>query len=153
MLLQRVASASVEVNGAAVAAMDRGLLLFAGFGVADDACVLAPMANKILDLRVFEDERGRFQYSVIDTRGDLLVVPQFTLYGDTRRGRRPDFTGALEPVLAEALFAEFVDVLTARATGRVGCGRFGAHMAVQLVNDGPVTLLLERDSRQAGLHS
>ncbi|MDZ7840635.1 MAG: D-aminoacyl-tRNA deacylase [Gammaproteobacteria bacterium] len=153
VLLQRVASASVEVNGAAVAAMDKGLLLFAGFGGSDNASVLAPMADKILDLRVFEDERGRFQYSVVDTRGDLLVVPQFTLYGDTRRGRRPDFSGAIEPVLAEALFAEFVDVLAARAAGRVECGRFGAHMTVQLVNDGPVTLLLERDSRQAGRQS
>lgn len=153
VLLQRVASASVEVNGAAVAATDRGLLLFAGFGAADDRSVLASMADKILDLRVFEDERGRLQYSVVDTRGDLLVVPQFTLYGDTRRGRRPDFTGALEPGLAETLFVEFVDVLTARATGRVECGRFGAHMAVQLVNDGPVTLLLERDTRQAGIQS
>jgi D-aminoacyl-tRNA deacylase len=147
VLLQRVASASVEVNGAVVADVDRGLLLFAGFGAADDATVLGPMANKILNLRVFEDERGRFQHSVIDTRGELLVVPQFTLYGDTRRGRRPDFTGALEPGLAEALFSEFVDVLTTRATGRVACGRFGVHMAVQLVNDGPVTLLLERDAR------
>lgn len=153
VLLQRVASASVEVNGAAVAEIGRGLLLLAGFGAADDASVLAPMADKILALRVFEDERGRFQYSVVETGGDLLIVPQFTLYGDTRRGRRPDFTGALGPVPAEALFKEFVDILAARPPGRVECGRFGAHMAVQLVNDGPVTLLIEKESRRAGPQS
>lgn len=147
VLLQRVASASVEVNATAVAAIGRGLLLFTGFGATDNSSVLAPMADKILNLRVFEDERGRFQHSVVDTRGDLLVVPQFTLYADTRRGRRPDFTGTLEPALAETLFAEFLDTVAGRAMGRVECGQFGAHMAVQLVNDGPVTLLLDREAR------
>lgn len=145
VLLQRVASASVSVGGQTVAATGPGLLLLTGFGAGDDTTVLAPMADKIRGLRVFEDDRGRFQYSVDETGGDLLVVPQFTLYGDTQRGRRPDFTAALAPDRAEALFDAFADILAARATGSVERGRFGAHMAVHLVNDGPVTLLLERN--------
>ena len=145
VLLQRVASASVTAGGDTIAATGRGLLLLAGFGTGDDASVLAPMAGKVRGLRVFEDDSGRFQYSVDETRGDLLVVPQFTLYGETQRGRRPDFTGALAPDRAEALFNEFVDVLAEGAAGKVERGRFGAHMAVQLINDGPVTLLLERN--------
>ncbi len=145
VLVQRVASASVTVDGQTVAVTGRGLLLLVGFGTRDDASVLTPMAAKIRGLRIFEDERGRFQHSVDDLGGDLLAVPQFTLYGDTQRGRRPDFTGALAPALAEPLFDRFADILAVQPPGRVERGRFGAHMAVQLVNDGPVTLLLERD--------
>lgn len=147
VLLQRVASASVAVDGHTIASAGRGLLLLAGFGSADDGSVLGPMAEKVRGLRVFEDDSGRFQYSVDEIRGDILVVPQFTLYGDTRRGRRPDFTGALEPARAEALFDEFAAILSRRSDGQVERGRFGAHMAVELVNDGPVTLMLERTPR------
>lgn len=149
VLLQRVSSASVEVDRTTVAATGGGLLLLTGFGDGDDASVLAPMADKVCGLRVFEDDRGRFQHSVDDTGGDILVVPQFTLYGDTQRGRRPDFTTALAPDRAAALFDEFADILARRAPGRVGRGRFGARMAVHLVNDGPVTLMLERNPRPA----
>lgn len=144
VLLQRVASAAVAVEGRTIAATGPGLLLLTGFGAGDDSSVLAPMADKVCGLRVFEDDDGRFQYSVTDTGGDLLVVPQFTLYGDTQRGRRPDFTGALAPDRAEALFQQFTDILHSRPVGRVERGRFGARMAVSLVNDGPVTLLLEK---------
>jgi D-tyrosyl-tRNA(Tyr) deacylase len=145
VLLQRAASASVVVGDRTVGEIGRGLVLLTGFGDGDTATVIAPMADKICGLRVFEGDDGRFQYSVNDIAGDLLAVPQFTLYGDTRRGRRPDFTGALAPAPAEALFNEFVTALQARATGSVESGVFGARMAVHLVNDGPVTLLLERD--------
>jgi D-tyrosyl-tRNA(Tyr) deacylase len=103
------------------------------------------MADKVCGLRIFEDEAGRFQYAVNEIAGDLLAVPQFTLYGDANRGRRPDFTGALSPDRARMLFDELVAALTERAVGRVAQGRFGAHMAVHLVNDGPVTLMLERN--------
>ncbi|MFW5927400.1 MAG: D-aminoacyl-tRNA deacylase [Wenzhouxiangella sp.] len=149
VLLQRVASASVAVDGRTIASTGPGLLLLTGFGTDDDASVLPPIAEKVRGLRVFEDDSGRFQYSVDETRGDILVVPQFTLYGDTHRGRRPDFTAALEPARAEALFHDFADLLARRTAGRVARGRFGAHMAVELVNDGPVTLLLERAASQA----
>lgn len=145
VLLQRVSCASVEVGEEQLGRIDRGLALLVGFGAADDGSVIAPMADKLCGLRVFEDDAGRFQYSVNEIRGDLLAVPQFTLYGETGRGRRPDFTGALEPRRADELFHELVKALEARATGRVARGRFGAHMAVQLINDGPVTLMLERE--------
>jgi len=139
-----VAGASVEIDGSAVAGIGPGLLLLTGFGRGDDASVVPPMADKITGLRVFEDRRGRFQYSVNEAGGDILAVPQFTLYGDTRRGRRPDFTAALEPPTASALFDEFAAALRGRCNGAVETGRFGAHMKVGLVNDGPVTLMLER---------
>ena len=139
-------SVGEEVTGE----IDRGLLLFTGFGSGDDDSVLSPMARKICGLRVFEDDAGRFQYSVNEIEGGLLAVPQFTLYGDTRKGRRPDFTGALHPDRAAALFDRFVEVLSSRAGGRVATGRFGAHMEVRLVNDGPVTLMLEREPEAPG---
>lgn len=148
VLLQRVSSASVDVDGRTIGVIGRGLVLLAGFGTGDDASVLAPMYGKILGLRVFEDDAGRFQHSVAEIRGDILAVPQFTLYGDSQRGRRPDFTKALAPDRARILFEQFVAALTERATGNVACGRFGAHMAVKLVNDGPVTLMLERNPEQ-----
>jgi len=144
VLLQRAASASVTVDNQVIGRIERGLVLLSGFGASDDDSVLGPMADKVCGLRVFEDEKGRFQYSVNDVAGDLLAVPQFTLYGDTRRGRRPDFTGALAPARASALFDAFVGALSERAAGRVARGRFAAHMQVALVNDGPVTLMLER---------
>jgi len=145
VLLQRVTSAAVTVAEETVASIGSGLLLLTGFGADDDDSVLAPMVEKVCGLRVFEDDEGRFQYSVQQTGGQILVVPQFTLYGDTQRGRRPDFTGALEPDRAETLFERFADLLAERTAGRLGRGRFGAHMAVRLVNDGPVTLLIERN--------
>lgn len=145
VLLQRVTTASVGVGDEELARIGRGLLLLAGFGAHDDGSVIVPMVEKLCGLRVFEDEAGRFQYSVNDIQGDLLAVPQFTLYGRTDRGRRPDFTDALQPRRADNLFEEFVTALATHAMGRVARGRFGAHMAVQLVNDGPVTLMLERE--------
>jgi len=145
LVLQRVSSASIVVDENPIASVGRGLVLLTGFGSGDDASVLAPMADKVCGLRVFEDEDNRFQYSVIDMAGEILAVPQFTLYGDVQRGRRPDFSGALVADRARVLFDDFARILNERAPGRVACGRFGAHMAVHLVNDGPVTLLLERD--------
>ncbi|MGA8258620.1 MAG: D-aminoacyl-tRNA deacylase [Arenicellales bacterium] len=146
VVLQRVSSASVAVDQEVIAAIQGGMVLLTGFGSGDDASVLAPMADKICGLRIFEDENGRFQHSLNDIRGELLAVPQFTLYGDATRGRRPDFTGALAPESAETLFNEFVALLRERAAGNVASGRFGARMAVHLVNDGPVTLMLERSA-------
>lgn len=147
VLLQRVSSASVAVGQDTIAAIGRGLVLLTGFGSGDDASVLAPMADKICGLRVFEDQDGRFQYSVVDIAGEILAVPQFTLYGDIQRGRRPDFAKALAPDRARTLFDDFLVALSERVDGRIACGRFGTHMAVHLVNDGPVTLLVERGPR------
>lgn len=145
VLLQRVASASVIVDDRTIGAIGHGLLLLTGFGEGDDSSVVPPMADKICGLRIFEDDESRFQFSVRDVRGELLVVPQFTLYGDTQRGRRPDFTQALAPDRAGILFDEFVAALSDRSVSKVAQGRFGARMTVHLINDGPVTLMLERN--------
>ena len=143
VLLQRVTEASVSVEGEVIASIQSGLLLLVGFARGDEAIDLSTVADKITNLRVFSDENGRFQYSLVDLNADLLVVPQFTLYGSTAKGRRPDFCNALAPENAGPLFIELVSVLQRKVTGKTACGRFGADMQVSLVNNGPVTLMLE----------
>ena len=144
VLVQRVTSASVTVNDQVVGAIDSGLLLLVGFGKGDTEETLQPMAHKIVHLRIFAGHNGRFQYSVLEMNGGILTVPQFTLYGDVRRGRRPEFVDALAPKLAQALFDRFVEVLRATGVTPIESGQFGAAMQVQSLNDGPVTLMLER---------
>lgn len=144
VLLQRVSAASVAVEGEEIGRIKEGLLLFVGFGRSDSEEPLASMAEKIINLRVFSDERGKFQHSVKDLTGGILAIPQFTLYGSTDKGRRPDFTGSLAPESARLLFDRFVEILREVYDGPIATGRFGAHMAVELVNDGPVTLMLEK---------
>jgi len=147
VVLQRVAEAAVRVDGRDLARISNGLLVLAGFGHEDDEAVAGAMARKIAGLRVFPDAQGRLQYSLLDTGGSVLAVPNFTLYGDTRRGRRPDFTAALAPPAAERLFGAFADALGEAGIVQVATGEFGAHMEVSLVNDGPVTLWLEQGPR------
>ena len=142
VLLQRVASASVTVDGEQIARIDHGLLLLVGAARGDSAEVARTLARKVSGLRVFAGESGRFDRSVLDTGGEALVVSQFTLLGDTRKGRRPSFAGAEEPEQARALVDEFGAALDQLGV-RVSRGQFGAHMLVELINDGPVTLLLE----------
>ena len=142
IILQRVATASVDVEGNQIASIDRGLLLLVGIG-SDDADVdLAKIAKKIIDLRIFEDDDGRMNLSVRDIGGAILAVSQFTLYADISKGRRPSFVHAAPPELAEPLFDAFVHALQAEKV-EVQTGQFGAKMAVRLENDGPVTLTLE----------
>jgi D-aminoacyl-tRNA deacylase len=137
-----VARASVDVDGACIADIDRGLLLLVGISDGDVRVDLAKTAKKIIDLRIFEDDAHKMNRSLRDVHGEILAVSQFTLYADTSKGRRPSFIGAARPELAEPLFDAFVDAL--RSGGiRVQTGRFGAKMAVSLENDGPVTLVLE----------
>jgi D-tyrosyl-tRNA(Tyr) deacylase len=141
-VVQRVAEARVAVDGEVVGAIGRGLCVFLGVGQEDRDTDADALCRKIVGLRVFEDEGGRLQHALGDVGGELLVVSQFTLYGDCRAGRRPSFTGAAPPERAEALYERFVK--RAREDGvTVATGRFRAHMAVALVNDGPVTLLLD----------
>ena len=141
-VVQRVAEARVAVDGQVVGAIGRGLCVFLGVGQDDRDADADALCRKIVGLRVFEDEGGRLQHALGDVGGELLVVSQFTLYGDCRAGRRPSFTGAAPPERAEALYERFVS--RAREDGlAVATGRFRAHMAVALVNDGPVTLLLD----------
>ena len=142
VFLQRVERASVAVEGAEVAAVGRGLLALVGVTHTDTAELAAGLAAKLVKLRVFGDDRGLMNRSLAEVGGELLAVPQFTLYADTRRGNRPSFTDAAPPAQGEALFEAFV--AAARAAGvPVATGVFGGHMHVALVNDGPVTILLE----------
>jgi D-aminoacyl-tRNA deacylase len=143
VLLQRVSRAEVRVDGEAVGAIGRGHLLLVGFTEGDGEEELEWMADKIVGLRVFSDDEGRMHRSLEDVGGSLLVVSQFTLYGDTGKGRRPSFVSAAGPESAVPLYDRFVGLLRSRVP-RVETGRFGAMMEVELVNDGPVTLMLER---------
>ncbi|MBA2571777.1 MAG: D-tyrosyl-tRNA(Tyr) deacylase [Gemmatimonadetes bacterium] len=143
VVLQRVARANVAVAGRVTGQIEQGLLLLAGFTAADAEDSLVWMADKVLGLRIFADEQGKMNRSVADVDGGLMVVSQFTLYGDARKGRRPSFIDAAPPEIAIPLYERFVALL--RASGlRVETGEFGAMMDVELVNDGPVTLILER---------
>lgn len=141
-VIQRVSSARVEVNGAVTGEIGRGLLVLLGVSRADAEADGAWMIDKVKGLRIFEDEAGKMNLSVAEVGGGLLIVSQFTLYGDTRKGRRPSFDGAAPAALARALYEDFVS--KARATGlRVGTGIFQAEMKVHLVNDGPVTFICD----------
>jgi D-tyrosyl-tRNA(Tyr) deacylase len=147
VVIQRVKSSQVRVNGEIVGKIGRGLNLLVGIAPADTEAELDWMARKCLELRLFPgDENGdRWEKSVQEIEGELLVVSQFTLYGDCRKGRRPSFSNSAPPQLAEDLYEQFIAKL--RVSGlRVETGKFGAMMQVSLENDGPVTLLLERES-------
>ncbi|MBB4634975.1 D-aminoacyl-tRNA deacylase [Longimicrobium terrae] len=143
IVLQRVRRARVTVQDRVTGQIGAGLLLLAGFKEGDSEETLAWMAEKVTSLRIFTDEEGKMNRSLDDTGGALLVVSQFTLYGDARKGRRPSFVEAARPEIAIPLYEWFVELL--RTGGRtVETGEFGAMMEVELVNDGPVTLVLER---------
>ena len=123
-----------------------GLLLFVGIRDGDSAKEIEWLTSKLVGLRIFPDEAGKMNLSVADVAGEILIVSQFTLYGNCEKGRRPSFIGAAEPSKAEKLYLEFVQKVNSLIASQVQTGRFGAMMDVQLINDGPVTLLLERDS-------
>ena len=145
-VVQRVARASVTVDTRITGSIDRGLLVLLGAGAGDTATDLAYIVDKTANLRIFPDEAGKMNRSVLDVGGAVLVVSQFTLYGDARQGRRPAFTGALEPAAARALYEQCLRDLRTAGVARVEAGEFQADMKVELVNDGPVTILL--DSRK-----
>jgi len=141
-LLQRVTRASVSVGGEVVGRISRGLVVFVGVASGDTEKDAQYLAQKTVELRIFSDEEGRFNLSALDIKGELLVVSQFTLLADTRKGRRPSFIEAAPPGQAEEIFERFVE--QARATGlRVETGRFQQYMQVEIHNDGPVTILLD----------
>jgi D-aminoacyl-tRNA deacylase len=145
-VLQRVTRASVEVDGKCVGRIERGWLVLLGVAQGDTEEDAAWMADKVLNLRGFEDDAGKMNRSVLDVRGGILVVSQFTLLGDCRGGRRPSFTGAADPALAEKLYLVCAERLAGSGL-EVATGVFRAMMQVELVNDGPVTFLL--DSRKS----
>lgn len=141
-LIQRVTSASVTVDGVVVGEIDAGLLALVGMEPGDPPAQIARMAERLLGYRVFDDGQGRMNRSLADTGGGLLLVSQFTLAADTRSGMRASFTSAAPPPEAERGFNQLVAICREKHAGRVETGRFGAHMTVSLVNDGPVTFLL-----------
>jgi D-tyrosyl-tRNA(Tyr) deacylase len=146
VVLQRVARAGVTVHGEPIADIGRGYLLLVAIGSQDADGEVEWMAEKIVNLRVFADDAGKMNRSLADVDGEILVVSQFTLYGDVRKGRRPSWAGAAEPERAAERVEAFAQALERRGT-RVGRGVFGADMSVDLLNDGPVTLILDAADR------
>ncbi|WP_428388536.1 D-aminoacyl-tRNA deacylase [Mucisphaera sp.] len=146
ILLQRVTRGSVTVDGQTLGEIGRGYVLLVGVGPDDNETIARKLAEKIVHLRLFPDDAGRFDRSVLDVQGGALVVSQFTLFGDARKGRRPSFIGAGPPEIAEPLCARFGELLSELGVRRVENGRFGADMRVLIENDGPVTLWLDSDA-------
>jgi len=146
-VIQRVRRASVTVNGEVVGSIDHGLLILVGAAPTDTDAEAQWLAEKIAVLRIFEDDNGKFNRSLLDVGGSALVVSQFTLYADASQGRRPSFIKAAQPEIAEPLILRFVEFLRKAGVPRVETGRFGAMMLVDLQNDGPTTILLDREAK------
>jgi D-tyrosyl-tRNA(Tyr) deacylase len=142
LVLQRVSRASVTIDGAVIGSIGPGLLVLAGVAEGDDVGEAQRLATKTAELRVFSDDEGKFNLSLLDVGGEALVVSQFTLHADTRRGRRPSFLAAARPETAVPVLDAYVAGLEALGV-HVEQGRFGAHMEVELLNDGPVTIILD----------
>ena len=142
IVLQRVSSASVTVDGEITGSIDRGYVVLLGIGMNDTKEQIDKIVEKIRKLRIFPDENGKINLSIEDIQGEILVVSQFTLYADCRKGNRPSFTEAGNPALAEELYEYFIEA-SKNKFKKVGHGIFGAHMDVSLVNDGPFTVILE----------
>lgn len=143
-VVQRVSSAKVTVEGVLVGQAKRGLLILLGAGEGDSETDVKYICDKIANLRIFEDEEGKMNRSVLDIEGDVCVVSQFTVYGDVRKGRRPNFMKAAHPTLANELYEQVVEGLRSYGLA-VSTGQFQAHMMVELTNDGPVTILLDSE--------
>lgn len=141
-VVQRVSSASVVVDKATIGSINRGLLVLLGVEDFDTEEDVVYLAEKISNLRIFEDEQDKMNLSVIDIKGELLVISQFTLHGDCRKGRRPNFMKAAKAEMAEALYLNFIKESN-KYIDKVECGKFQAHMEVTLINDGPVTILID----------
>ncbi|MBA4531155.1 MULTISPECIES: D-aminoacyl-tRNA deacylase [Brevibacillus] len=142
VVVQKAKASSVSVNGEVVGKIERGLVLLVGITHEDTIKDVEFVADKVANLRIFEDEEGKMNYSVQDTKGQILSISQFTLYGDCRKGRRPNFMAAARPEAAEPLYEQFNEVLRSKGL-HVETGRFGAMMDVQIHNHGPVTLIVE----------
>lgn len=152
VVLQRIARASVTINGGETRSVGPGLLLLVGVSVTDDAAIAEKMAQKCAELRIFDDEQGNLNLSAAEQGLSALVVSNFTLQADTRKGRRPSFINAAKPPLSIDLYAGFVAALKKQGLKEVKTGEFGAEMQVELVNDGPITIVLDSDDWQRPRH-
>ena len=143
LVIQRVSSAKLEVDGKIISEIDKGMLVLLGISNTDDGSQIEWLAKKLVDLRIFADENGKMNLSIKDVHGEILFVSQFTLYASCKKGLRPDFNNAARPNIAEKLYLEFAEELKKNGIDpRLGI--FGAHMNISLTNDGPVTIILER---------
>ncbi|MEC9308787.1 MAG: D-aminoacyl-tRNA deacylase [Chloroflexota bacterium] len=150
-LIQRVSSAEVTISGHRIASISSGLVVLLGIAETDDETHGQYLVEKITNLRIFSDKEARFQYSALEVNAEILVVSQFTLYANTRRGRRPDFLDAAKPEIAEKLYKHVTRML--EDTGlKIRTGQFRAHMQVTLTNDGPVTLMVDSSDQRSPLY-
>lgn len=141
MVIQRVTQASVSVDNETIGEIQAGLMVLVGFGPEDSISTVEAGIERILNMRIFSDANGRFMHSLRDLQGGLLLIPQFTLFANASKGRRPEFSGALEPIAAKALFSDALEFAKRNHSGAVAGGEFGADMQVTLTNDGPVTIV------------
>lgn len=149
-VIQRVTKGSVEIDKEVVGRIQQGLVILLGIKKGDSETEASWLARKIANLRIFEDDEGKFNRSLLDVGGEALIVSQFTLYGDARRGRRPSFTDAERPELAAPLVGRFCELLRQQGVDKVETGRFQARMLVEIHNDGPVTIILDTDISRRG---
>ncbi len=143
-VLQRVLEASVKIENVTAGSINQGLLVFFCVESGDTEDKIPYMVEKIINLRIFEDENGKMSKSLQDINGDMLIISQFTLAGNTQKGRRPDFTGAAKPEIAKPMYEKFISEIQKIINGNVAQGQFGADMKVSLINDGPVTMIVKR---------
>ena len=143
LVIQRVTSSSLYIEGSLISQIKQGLVVLIGISKSDSENLIDKLVKKLLNLRVFEDENSKMNYSILDIQGEILLVSQFTLYADTRKGNRPSFINAADPKNAEPLYNKFLEKLHIVLGDNLKTGRFGANMQIELVNDGPVTIIVE----------
>ena len=144
-VLQRVAKGSVTVEGKVIGQIEKGIMVLFGMQESDDDRVIEYMLDKVINMRIFEDSEGKMNLSLLDIAGELLIVPNFTLYGDARKGRRPGYSSGAAPAVASGIFDKLVAYAQTLPVKKVATGQFQADMKVEIVNDGPVTLLLDSE--------
>ncbi len=148
VVIQRVSSASVRVDGLTIGQIDQGVLLLLGIEAEDDSTDIEWLCGKICRMRIFEDATGVMNLSLLDTKGDALLISQFTLHASTKKGNRPSYISAARPEQAEPLYEQFKTRLASELNKPISCGKFGAMMDVELINSGPVTILLDSKRRE-----
>jgi D-tyrosyl-tRNA(Tyr) deacylase len=143
LVIQRVTCSNLYIDGSLISQIKQGLVVLIGISKSDSENVIDKLVKKLLNLRVFEDENSKMHYSILDIEGEILLVSQFTLYADTKKGNRPSFINAADPKNAEPLYNKFLEKLHIVLGDNIKTGRFGANMQIELVNDGPVTIIVE----------